>query len=176
MSSQTKNRIFTSSIVHTGTLISKLILISSIWFFFSFWQSSLHQRNNSNYFCCLWLILATLAMLLLGSTKGKIWLQNLESCSFNCKTKHAIQFCKALVMNLQSITYTLDFLINVPVHLLIFEQFSHQYALIRTSTFILHEQLVILFFCIWPIFIRNYILEPMILQQYVSLDQYVYWF
>ena len=39
---------------------------------------------------------------------------------------------------------TLEFLINVPVRLLISDQFSHQYVLIRTSMFILHEQLMIL--------------------------------
>ena len=33
---------------------------------------------------------------------------------------------------------TLEFLINAPVRLLIFDQFSHQYVLIRTSTFIIY--------------------------------------
>ena len=70
---------------------------------------------------------------------------------------------------------TLEFLINVPVRLLIFEQFSHQYALIRTSTFIFYEQLMILYTCTWPIFMRNYIFEAIILHQYAYLDQYVYW-
>ena len=70
---------------------------------------------------------------------------------------------------------TLKFLINVPVRLLIFEQFSHQYALIRTSTFIFYEQLMILYTCTWPIFMRNYIFEAIILHQYAYLDQYVYW-
>ena len=70
---------------------------------------------------------------------------------------------------------TLEFLINVPVCLLILEQFSHQYALIRTSTFIFYEQLMILYTCTWPIFIRNYIFEAIILRQYAYLDQYVYW-
>ena len=69
---------------------------------------------------------------------------------------------------------TLEFLINVPVRLLIFEQFSHQYALIRTSTFIFYEQLMILYTCTWPIFMRNYIFEAIILHQYAYLDQYVY--
>ena len=35
---------------------------------------------------------------------------------------------------------TLEFLINVPVRLLIFDNFSHQYILIWTSTFILLEE------------------------------------
>ena len=71
--------------------------------------------------------------------------------------------------------YTLEFLINVPVRLLISDQFSHQYALIRTSTFIFYEQLMILYTCTWPIFMRNYIFEAIILHQYAYLDQYVYW-
>ena len=58
----------------------------------------------------------------------------------------------------------------------IFDQFSHQYALIWTSTFIFYEQLMILYFCKWPIFIRNCIFEPIILYQYVYLEQYVYLF
>ena len=71
---------------------------------------------------------------------------------------------------------TLEFLINALVCLLIFDQFSHQYALIWTSTFIFYEQLMILYFCKWPIFIRNCIFEPIILYQYVYLEQYVYLF
>ena len=70
----------------------------------------------------------------------------------------------------------LEFLINIPVCSLIFDQFSHQYALIWTSTFIFYEQLMILYFCKWPIFIRNCIFEPIILYQYVYLEQYVYLF
>ena len=48
-----------------------------------------------------------------------------------------------------------SFLINLPVCSLIFDQFSHQYTLIWTSTFIFYEQLMILYFCKWPVFIRN---------------------
>ena len=70
---------------------------------------------------------------------------------------------------------TLEFLINVPVRLLISDQFSHQYALIRTSTFIFYEQLMILYICIWTIFMKNYIFEAIILHQYAYLDQCVYW-
>ena len=71
---------------------------------------------------------------------------------------------------------TLEFLINVPVRLLISDQLSQQYALIRTSTFIFYEQLMILHTYTWPIFIWNCIFEPIILHQYVYLDQYVYSF
>ena len=62
---------------------------------------------------------------------------------------------------------------DVPVRLSISDQFSHQYSLIRTSTFIFYEQLMILYFCKWPIFIRKCIFEPIILYQYVYLEQYV---
>ena len=71
---------------------------------------------------------------------------------------------------------TLEFLINIPVRLLIFDQFSHQYGLIRTSTFVFYEQLIIFYFCPWPIFIRNCIFELIILHPYVYLDQHVYSF
>ena len=37
---------------------------------------------------------------------------------------------------------TLEFQINVPVHLLIFGYFSHQYALIWTGTFIVFEHYI----------------------------------